>query len=744
MTEYSVVSADQIEADHSVSAQVDYPYADFADEQEQRLYKGGLRVSGDFESDRDADWNPYNIVVDGDLIVDGTVDWCDYGSGCFLFVTGNMRCKNLLLQGCPTVVVRGNLEVENAIQGHHGDDGGFLKVGGTTKAKLIVNTLYFNMEFDSPPEALVCGDPHRMTCPVDFDDSELGEVFLPEWLDGSGIDERKVQEALHEGHDVLRPGVRPSHLVALEKIETLVASGKPVEELDLSKTKLRSFPPRLAELVGLKRLSLSGNDIGKIPDDIAKLTQLESLDLGECGLETLPESMAALERLAELDISRNPFDDLPPVITRLASLRVLRANYLPGTNVDALGGAANIEELEIRYLRAGGGEKLRPFPRAILRLSKLRSLDISSSAIKDVPDEIANLTELETLNLDGSLGHVERLPPLHRLLKLRSLVVSGGASNTGKYAPHALLDGVWAIGTLERLDIDRYGEQKTRSEIVRPALESLPDDAFSRMPNLKELDLSFNELTRLPESFYALTKLESVDLRYTKLDRATLGRLRDTFPRVKLDLRDVQTRFDVDDPNWKAVHQQVKEAAGKASHDKAAAVAGFEGALALCTPGACFSDYDELYALYGAVDAMGHLRLNATGAEKDVLADKIIQYATTALERVPGPGMIWHYTNEGAFQEEVTRRAGNALAWMLMERGDLERALAVVDRAISVGGETGYVEDTKVRILLEAGRDHDAYLIVDRILTADPSFGDFQDLKASPAFQTWRAANRPT
>ncbi|AKU94575.1 Leucine-rich-repeat protein [Labilithrix luteola] len=742
MTEYTVVSAEHIEADYSVSTQVDYPFADFADEQEQRLYKGGLRVQGDFESESDVDWNPYNIVVDGNLIVDGTVDWCDYGSGCFVLVTGNMRCKNLLLQGCPTIVVRGSLEVENAIQGHHGDDGGYLKVGGTTKAKMIVNTLYFNMEFDSAPEALVCGDPHRMTCPVDFDDSELGEVFLPEWLDDSGIDERKVQKALREGHDVLRPGVRPSHQLALESIERLIAAGAPVEELDLSQKKLRGFPARVVELRGLKRLSLRGNDLGTIPDSIAKLTELESLDLAETGLEALPDAFADLGKLTTLDLSRNPFDVLPPVIARLPSLRVLRANMLVGADIDALGDAANLEELEISYFKPGGGVKLTPFPRAILRLSKLRSLDISSAAISDVPDDIANLSELETLNLDGSLGHLERLPPLHRLPKLRALHIAGGASNTGKYAPHALYDGVWAITTLEHLGIDRYGEEKSRGAVIRPALQALPDDAFAKLPNLKVMDLSFNDFTRLPESFFALTKLEFVDLRYTKLDKTTLERLRTTFPRVKLDLRNVETRFDVDDPNWKAVHALVKAAAGNASNDKPGAVAGFEAALALCTPGACFSDYDELYALYGLVDAMGHTRLRSTGAEKEALGEKIIHYATIALERVPAPGMIWHFTNEGAFQEEVTRRAGNALAWMLMERGELERAISVADRAISVGGMTGYIKDTKVRILLKAGRDHDAYLIVDRILTEDPSFGDFQDLRASPAFQTWRAANR--
>lgn len=740
-SKYSVVSAEEIEETYEVSSDVEYPYADFAEEQEQRLYRGGLDVAGDFCSEPDVDWNPYNLVIDGDLQVDGTIRWVDYGSGCFVLVTGDLRCKNLLLQGCPTVVVRGNLVVENGIQGHHGDDGGFLIVRGTTKAKVIVNTLYFNMEFGTAPEALVCGDEHRTNCPLDFTDDELAEVFLPELLDkeSGGIDEHEVERALGEGQEVLRRGIRPSHLAALDEIEALIAEGARVTELDLTKKKLRGFPTRILELTGLRRLVLRENALGELPVEIAKLTELESLDIAECDLESLPETFSQLTNLKELDVSKNPFERLPESIARLPKLRVLRANMLRGTDIDAIGNAPALEELELSFFKPGKGEKLVPFPRAIARLVKLRSLSLSFSALSGVPDEITKLRELESLDLDNAIGRLERLPPLHELPRLRVLKISGGASNTGSYAPHALLDGVWSITTLEHLGIDRYGAQ----EPARPALAALPADAFAKMPNLRVLDVSFNELTHLPESFYALTKLESVDLRYTKLDKASLDRLRTTFPKVKLDLRNVKTRFDVDDPNWKAVHANVKAAASHLRSDRNAALSQFKKALALCTPGASYSDYDELYALYGIVDALSHLRAAASGSERESLGDELIHYATLALEHVPAPGMIWHFTDEGAFQEEVTRRAGNALAWILMERGNLDAALRVVERALSVGGKNEYVLDTKVRILLASSKEHDAFLIVDRVLTADPAFQDFQDLKSSENFQAWRTANGP-
>lgn len=519
----------------------------------------------------------------------------------------------------------------------------------------------------------------------------------------------------------------------LLEMDAMLASGRVITELDLSGRRLRFVPPQVLRMTSLVKLVLDDNPLGTLPDEIAALAALETLELAGCGLQGLPPALASLRALRVLDLSANPLAGIPDVLAKLPALRELAVARLPqGTDVSGLAALTKLEVLDLGSLRPAG-KGVMPFPRAVLGLKALRSLDLTYTAFDGVPDEIAELSELETLKLEAALGHQKVLPPLHRLPKLTTLLMNGNAGNTGKSAPHSLLAGVWQITTLHRLGIDRFGEQKNE----RPALTSLPDDAFSRMPHLRVLDLSFNDLVTLPPSLFALTELESMDLRYTKLDRPTLDALRATFPRVRIDLRNVSTKVDVADPHWKAVNAKVKEGGAQLRRDRAAAVALFEAALAMCQVGTMYSDYDELYATYGCVDALGHLRLAANGEERERLGDRLIAHATRALELVP-EGMIWHFTDEGAFQEEVTRRAGNALAWMLMERGELERALSVVERALSVGGDRGYVFDTKVRILLKAGRASDAYAIVDSILADDPNFGDFQDIKVDPAFAAWR------
>ncbi|GGV82934.1 hypothetical protein GCM10015535_25000 [Streptomyces gelaticus] len=98
-----------------------------------------------------------------------------------------------------------------------------------------------------------------------------------------------------------------------------------------------------------------------------------------------------------------------------------------------------------------------------------------------------------------------------------------------------LLSGIWAVTTLEELEIDRWGECTVHGQIVRTAFTALPDDAFARMQGLRRLDISSNELTVLPEFFFRLPRLEAVDLRYTKLSRPVLDRLRDELPHVRVE-----------------------------------------------------------------------------------------------------------------------------------------------------------------------------------------------------------------
>ncbi|MFJ2379201.1 hypothetical protein ACIOZL_42000 [Streptomyces sp. NPDC087769] len=745
---YRLISAQEAEERFRVSADVGYPYAEFADEQEIRLYEGGLHVAGHLEPEGDSDWVPYNTVVDGDLTVDGDLDWWDDCDGNFFMVTGSLRARNVFLSGCPNVVVRGDLEVTGGICGSYGD-GGWLVVCGRTHARIVISVSYFGMTFAEQPQALLVAENGPSNCPVDFTDEELDTVLLPELLDDDGTaDEGKIAEALREGRQVLRAGVRPSHLAALEELDALLVRAEEVTGLDLSGRKLRHFPEQLLSFPNLRVLSLEGNaELKTIDPRIGELAALEELHLAGTQLTGLPESIGRLRNLRLLDISDNAFTALPDSLGDLDRLEVLRAARLTCPLPDTLARLHTLRELDLSRQHQGGYhcDTLVDFPPIVTRLTGLRTLDLSYVWLASVPDELLNLTELEELNLSNSLSaRLTRLPDLARLPRLRVLRLSGSAPGSKQPPPSRdLLSGIWDITTLEHLEIDRWAKETFDGRKARTAFRALPDDAFTHLPNLRHIDLSFNELTTLPESFFGLRRLEFAGLRYTKLDRPTLERLRTAFPRTRLDLRDTGTKEVVHDPNWQSVHALVRTGAEKqTAQDHTAAVTAFEEAVTLCTPGACHSDYDQLYAHYGLVNALGQLVDNAPDADRPRLTATLIRYAEQTLSLIPG--QIWHFTDEGAFQEEVKRRTGNALAWHLLHSGEPERALAAVEQALTVaaGPEYDFVRDTQVRVLLALGRTDDAYRVADQILTRDPSFGDLTDIAALPEFQSWRQAQR--
>ena len=207
---YRIISADEAESRYAVSADVDFPYQRFAEHQEIRLYEGSVQVPGDlsiWEGDSDDARFAVNVIVDGDLTIDGNLSHGieENSAGYFHLVTGSLRARNLFLSGFPEVVVRGDLAVANGIVGEIGEDGGFLVVKGATSAQVIISTGYFTMSFGVQPQATVVADPDRTSCNVDFPDDELKDILLPELLDEDADDTlEKVRQALGNGQPVLR------------------------------------------------------------------------------------------------------------------------------------------------------------------------------------------------------------------------------------------------------------------------------------------------------------------------------------------------------------------------------------------------------------------------------------------------------------------------------------------------------------------------------------------------------------
>jgi hypothetical protein len=183
----------------------------------------------------------------------------------------------------------------------------------------------------------------------------------------------------------------------------------------------------------------------------------------------------------------------------------------------------NIMEQKLKNARATGllalqASKLKEFPAEALAIAKMRQLDLSDNAIREVPSGIAALSQLKTLKLAGN--------------KLGSgrggggggggggagvgAAAAGGASGFG-----AAADALLGCTALQSLALDRNGlhelpqlPPKIKSlTAAGNALTALPAALRSCAPLLKTLDLSSNRLELLdPSLCIALVALEELVL----------------------------------------------------------------------------------------------------------------------------------------------------------------------------------------------------------------------------------------
>lgn len=146
-----------------------------------------------------------------------------------------------------------------------------------------------------------------------------------------------------------------------------------VFRLDLSRKRLKEFPPEILKLKQLRELNLSHNKLELLPETISMLPYLQFLYANNNKLVELPSSIGNLTLLQKLELNRNVIEKLPPEIGKLN----------------------NLEELSLWDNELG-----------------------------DVPDEVRNLGSLKIFELRGILFTDEQQRRIHELLPYTKLLFS--------------------------------------------------------------------------------------------------------------------------------------------------------------------------------------------------------------------------------------------------------------------------------------------------------------------------------
>ncbi|CAN6237173.1 unnamed protein product [Urochloa humidicola] len=279
----------------------------------------------------------------------------------------------------------------------------------------------------------------------------------------------------------------------------------------------------LGNLTSLLRLNLSHNLLsGGLPMELVSSSSIIILDISfnllHGDLQDLPSS--TLRPMQVLNISSNLFTGRFPSTTGEAmnSLVVLNASnnsftgQIPTTLCVSM---PSISVLELSYNQFSGD-----IPPGLGNCSLLKSLSAGSNNLSgNLPDELFNLTLLEHLSfphnqLEGSLRGISKLTNLVTL-DLGGNRISGNIPDS--------------IGDLKRLE-ELHLDCNSMSRELPPTLScctnlrtinlrrnmfsgELTRIDFSAMPNLKTLDLVWNNFTgTIPDSIYSCSNLTALRL----------------------------------------------------------------------------------------------------------------------------------------------------------------------------------------------------------------------------------------
>lgn len=291
------------------------------------------------------------------------------------------------------------------------------------------------------------------------------------------------------------------------QIEIEEVKSKKLRKINLSKKKLRIFPPVIFDLIWLEELDISNNFITEVPVGFLRLSNLMKFNI-----EGNPLSNPFSE------VTKNGLEALFKFLEERERILI----QVEKSKNDGL------------YSLDLSGLNLVDLPDEVVELSWLEELDLSNNQIKEIPSKLINFPNLSKLNLEnnpldeqnaklakqGLTAVIQNLKLRSRLEKaknqlLPTLNLSGLDLET---LPSEVLDMDW----LEELDLSNNKIRELPNNLsklsnlnslvlFRNRLSALPQN-FTHLIKLRHLNLSGNQLKELPSDFGNLTNLVSFNV----------------------------------------------------------------------------------------------------------------------------------------------------------------------------------------------------------------------------------------
>ncbi|KAL4198677.1 hypothetical protein AMTRI_Chr03g47250 [Amborella trichopoda] len=333
--------------------------------------------------------------------------------------------------------------------------------------------------------------------------------------------------------------------IQLGELPEQLGSLESLTELLLDRTAIKQLPESIGRLKKLRRLCLIAcRDLDELPISIGALQSLQELLVDWSSVRELPNSIGSLKRLQILSAkSCRSLTALPKTIGDLASLGDLFLDYTPISELpSSFWKLSNLKRLWVRGCKSLSGipdsvDMPKMLVRRCLDRTEMMGLKIlvehhfNSTEMVEVPVSVTALSQLEELNLKGSILFGKLPDSVKNLGNLRTLILD-------RTIIKELPESIGSLVNLEKLSLSNckvlsrlpasMGKMKSlhHLNIEETAVAELPDD-FGLLSNLVVLKMAHcPHFKELPEGFGSLAMLKFLDIQYN----GELKRFPSTFP----------------------------------------------------------------------------------------------------------------------------------------------------------------------------------------------------------------------
>lgn len=292
--------------------------------------------------------------------------------------------------------------------------------------------------------------------------------------------------------------------------------------------RVADFPVEICQLINLRKLNISDNWYNKIPSEILNLKNLRILDISSFGdkLHNV-EIVLQLPKLSHLLMKYNTpsFESKHLQVGCKNTLQNLDMSFC---NLNSLPGFL-FQFNNLTYLNIEGN-KLSRLQEELSGLNNLKTLIAGQNPYKKFPDVINKLKKLETLQLNGFYAVCGYNEPVFRAQDVDfSGLLSLQTIDLSDNQLDKLPKGLEGVVTLKKLYL--ANNRFNSNEILKK---------ISNLSKLEELNLSANGIKQLPDGFANLKSLKKLIIANRYCEGVPVGEGFDILPVVICKLESLE------------------------------------------------------------------------------------------------------------------------------------------------------------------------------------------------------------